>query len=205
MDLPKSLRARWWKWIERVYTATEGVQIVELAVALPLVTAMFVATYDFGQAFNVKQKLVSAAREGARFSANQSTSDLTTGTANTCPTSVCAVRDVIDQYLINSNISDCGLPSATVAQVNSPHWTWAFTATGCPGTNLVVTVDRGHTYTETVASGSGNVTVTVESTQVTIAYPYRWHINRVMQILAPGSSYAAVSTITATAVIQNLN
>lgn len=195
----------WWQRVLSLCSGTEGAQILELAITLPLVTAMFIATYDFGQAFNVKQKLVSATREGARLGANQSTSDLTSSTSSSCPASVCAIRDVVDAYLVHSNISDCGLASATVAQQSPPAWVWTFTAGGCPGGNLVLTVNRGKTYNLTVPSSSGNVTMVVESTQVSMSYPYQWHVNRVMQMLAPGSSYAAVTQISTNSVVQNLD
>ncbi len=204
MQPEKTSRYRhWWAWLGRLSSSAEGVQIVELAVTLPLVTAMFVATYDFGQAFNVKQKVVAAAREGARFAANQSTSDLTTGTASSCPSSICAIRDVVHAYLVNSNISDCGLASALVARGGATQWTWTFTASGCAGGNLVLTINRANTYTTTVPSGAGNVTMTVQSTKVTLAYPYQWHINRIMQML--GGSYGATTTITANSVMENMN
>ncbi|PYY04272.1 MAG: hypothetical protein DMG69_31010, partial [Acidobacteria bacterium] len=55
---------------------TQAAQIVELAVTLPVLMILVVGIYDFGQAFNLKQKLAGAVREGARFAANQSTGDL---------------------------------------------------------------------------------------------------------------------------------
>src|SRR5581483_1111755 len=107
-----------------------GAQIVELAVTLPLLVAIFVGIYDFTNAFNLKLKMAVATREGARFASNQSTSDLT----NTTPASVLAVRDVIDTYLVNAHVNDCGL--STAAATRSGNLSWQFTATGngCPTT-----------------------------------------------------------------------
>ncbi|MBV9482791.1 MAG: pilus assembly protein [Acidobacteria bacterium] len=202
----KHLAARTWLILLGLCTKSEGAQIVELAVSLPLLAALFVGTYDFGQAFNVKQKLVAATREGARFAANQSTSDLTLARGRSCaPASICAVRDVVDAYLLANNISDCGLASASSAQPNSPQWVWTFTANGCAGGNFVLTIDRGYTFTETVASGGNNVSVTVEATRVTMSYPYPWQFNRLMQFLSPGATYSAVTQIPTSAVVQNLN
>ncbi len=185
----------------RSWYDSEGAQIVELAITLPLLAAIFVATYDFGQAFNVKQKLVAATREGARFAANQTTADLTS--TNGTPPSIFAIRDVIDSYLIANNVSDCGLNGAIAAPPSG--WTWTFTAGGCSGGNLSLTINRGFTFTTTSLGTSGNVTVTVEATQVTMSYPYRWQFNRVAQILVPGTSYAPVTQIPTSAVVQNLN
>src|SRR5437762_13043864 len=82
-----------------------GSQIMEFALVLPLLVVFVVAIYDFGQAFNVKEKLNFTAKDAARFGAAQPTSDLT----QTVPVSVTAIRDLVDADLINSGINDCGL------------------------------------------------------------------------------------------------
>ena len=64
------MRQMFWFQRWRLLIGSEGAQIFELAVSLPLLALLFVGTYDVGQAFNVKQKLVAATREGARFAAN---------------------------------------------------------------------------------------------------------------------------------------
>jgi Flp pilus assembly protein TadG len=194
--------------LKALWKESQGAQIVEFAISLPLLAALFVGTYDFGQAFNVKQKLVAATREGARFAANQSTSDLTVAQSQQTPclpASICAVRDVVDAYLVTNNINDCGLASASSAQPNPPQWIWTFTATGCAAGNFVLTINRGFTFNETVSSGGTNVTVTVEATQVTMSYPYPWQFNRIMTVLVPGTNYSAVTQIPTSAVMQNLN
>ena len=83
----------------------EGVQILEFALVLPLLVVFVVAIFDFGQAFNVKEKLNFAAKDAARFGAAQPTNDLT----QTVPVSVTAIRDLVDADLINAGINDCGL------------------------------------------------------------------------------------------------
>jgi Flp pilus assembly protein TadG len=190
------LRAHW-SALWRATCATEAAQIVELAVTLPLMVAIFVGIYDFGQAFNIKQKLSSATREGARFASNQSTIDLTNSVGNcSAPASICAVRDVVDAYLVSNNIDDCGLSSASVGQVG---WTWTFTASNCSGNTLTLVVNRASTFTN---SNTGTI---VDATQVTLNYPYQWHFNRVVQFLVPGATFGAVTQIPTNAVMQNLN
>src|SRR5689334_13035247 len=89
----------WKQWVSNnVLDDTTGAQIVEFAVTLPLLVAIFVGIYDFTNAFNLKQKLTVAIREGARFSSNQSTSDLTNSTLGSAPNSINVTRDVIDNY-----------------------------------------------------------------------------------------------------------
>lgn len=50
-------------------------QMVEFVVCLPLLIVVVVGIFDFGEAFNVKQKLNGAAREGARFASTLPTND----------------------------------------------------------------------------------------------------------------------------------
>jgi len=181
------------KWLE-----SEGAQIVELAVTLPLLTAMFVGTYDFGQAFNLRQKLIAATREGARFAANQTTADLNSATATT-PASIIAIRNVIDSYLQAAKVTECRLPATAGPPTD---WSWTFTTTGCSGGNFTLTINRGFPLGQVVV-GSGPVTV--EGTQVRMSYPYQWQFNRVVQLLVPGSTYAPATQIQISAVVQNLN
>src|ERR1039457_7064592 len=54
----------------------EGSAILEFAIALPLLVVFVVGIYDFGGAFNEKQKIEQAAQEAAIIAAAQPTSDL---------------------------------------------------------------------------------------------------------------------------------
>ena len=47
----------------------EAAAMAEFAVALPLLIVLVVGIFDFGAAFNLKQELNNALREGARFGA----------------------------------------------------------------------------------------------------------------------------------------
>jgi Flp pilus assembly protein TadG len=192
-----------WFRCPRLPFKTEGAQIVELAVSLPLLALLFVGTYDVGQAFNIKQKLVATTREAARFAANQPMSDLTNSASGSCsaPASVCAIRDLIDSYLTAAGVNDCGLASTTANP--STTWQWEFDAsTGCEGNTFKVIINRGFTYTTTSKLGTNDVTVTVEATRITMSYPYQWQFNRFIQILGGN---IAVSPIPTSAVMRNLD
>ena len=178
----------------------EASQIVEFAVSLPLLMALAVGIFDFGNAYNLKQKLTNATREGARLGASQSTSDL----SNAPPTSVLAVRDVVDSYLTAARINDCGLGSATAtASGAAAPWSWTFT-TACAGGigNLVLTVNRGSVFTSLIINAAG-APVKVISTQVTLQYPYRWQFSRVASLLVSGASFPGTSNITVTSTMPN--
>jgi Flp pilus assembly protein TadG len=177
---------------------TRASQIVEFAVALPLLLVLAVGIFDFGSAFNMKQKLTNAAREAARLGASSATNDLT----NPAPTSVLAIRDLVVNYLQTARINDCGLgaAAATAAGAATP-WKWTFTAT-CPGGgSFVLSVDRGNVFTSSMTAGGNPVKIL--STNVSIAYPYHWQFNRVIGLLVSGASYPATTQIQVNATLEN--
>ena len=187
--------------MKRWYAAladTRATQIAEFAVALPLLLVMVVGIFDFGNAYNLKQKVTNAARDAARFGASESTNDL----SNPSPGSVLAVRDLVSNALISSKVNDCGLGSAaaTPAGAATP-WKWSFTVScGAPG-NLVLRVDRGYVFTSTVTSGG--TAIKMISTNVTILYPYKWQFNRVITTLVPTAVYPGTTQIAVTSVVAN--
>jgi hypothetical protein len=182
---------------------SNGSQIVEFAVSLPLLMVLIVGTFDFGSAFTIKQKLAYASREGARVASNQPTTDLSlSGPPCSAPASICAVRDVIDQNLVAAHVNDCGLASA--AATSGGTLIWNFSAnTNCPGT-LSLKIERGTVYTTTLANPF-QTAYTIEGSRVTLSYPYKWQFNKVIIFLAPGASYASITQITSVASMQNSN
>jgi Flp pilus assembly protein TadG len=174
----------------------DGVQIVELALVLPLLMVLVVGIFDFGAAFNLKQKLTNVAREAARFGANQPTSDLTNGT----PASVTAIRDLVDSYLTSAKINDCGL-AATPSAAGTLTWQATGSGSGCPGT-LTVTISRGALLPATGTGVPGSLNIVC--TQVTISYPYQWQFNRVIKLLVSGSAQGP-SQIAAAATVPNMD
>jgi Flp pilus assembly protein TadG len=180
------MRQRLWAACAR----TEAAQIVELAITLPVLVGLWYGMFDFGQAFNIKQKLSDIAREAARFAANQTTSDLTTAP----PQSILAVRNLVSASLLANNMSDCGLASKTPTQ--APTYTWTFTAT-CGAGNLTLKINRGKILT----AGSQ----TVEATQVDLNYPHQWQFSRVVKLIAPNASFTGPAQIPSTSIMANIN
>jgi Flp pilus assembly protein TadG len=158
---------------------TDAAALMEFAVSLPLLVVLVVGIFDFGGAFNLKQELNNAAREGARFAASQPSNDLTQG----LPPSVSAVRFMVDSYLLTAGINDCGLSTASFALASG--YTWVFSATG-NGCSMTLTVNRRKPVQEVI----GGATVNILCTTVNITYPYQWHFNNVIQLLAPGANYS---------------
>lgn len=188
--------------LRRSFCRADGSQIVEFAVSLRLLLVIVVGITDFGSAFGLKQTLNNAAREGARFGANQTMLDVTNATSTSetgNPISVSAIRDVVDNYLVAANIIDCGLGSATFIKTNLV-WTYT-TSTNCDGGTLTLVVDRGSTQ----RTGGGSP-VTVEMTHVNIQYPYQWTFGRLISFFVPTATYAqGTTTISGDATMTNLN
>jgi Flp pilus assembly protein TadG len=178
----------WWVALH----GDEASSLVEFAISLPLLVVLVVGIFDFGGAFNQKQEMNNAVREGAHFGASQPANDLCTSCA--APPSVDAIRYLVDSYLLSSKVNDCGLGTAAIPASGPP---WIYTAnSGCPGT-LSLTIDRGVPLTANMPGA----TVTLLATQVSISSPYLWHFNNVIQLVAPGASYSGISIKTdATAV-----
>jgi Flp pilus assembly protein TadG len=187
-----------WSIADRLRRDSTGSQIVEFAVALPLLLVLVVGIIDFGNAFNLKQKLTNATRDAARLGAGQPTSDLSSAP----PPSILALRDVVANYMQGAKIDNCSLGSAaaTPAGASTP-WKWTFTS-ACPlGGNLILTVDRGNVFLGSVTT-AGNA-IKVISTEVTISYPYVWQFNRVIKLLTPSASYPGTTQIITDAVVAN--
>ena len=176
-----------------ILRAQQGAQILEFALVLPLLVVFVVGIYDFGQAFNVKEKLNFAAKDGARLGATQPTNDL----SQNLPASVTAIRDLVDADLIAAGVSDCAL--GQIQQATNLIWT----ATGnCPNNSVfTLTIDRGFTF-NTTSQGTPEP-IKMIATHVDINYPYQWHFNSVIKLIAPGSTAAGTTQIDTDAVAAN--
>ena len=154
---------------------SEGAEILEFAISLPLLIVVAVGVFDFGSAFTVKQKVGNIALQGARVASNQPTTDLFLNGACGAPASICSVS-----------------------------WTFTANA-GCGGTlTLQIERGYIYTATlPSPPFQAGNYTM--EGTRVTLNYPYRWQFNRVAPLIAPGANYPATTQINSVAIMQNLN
>jgi hypothetical protein len=181
---------------------TEAAALIEFAVALPLLVVLVVGIFDFGGAFNLKQELNNAVREGAQLGASMPTNDLLSATT---PQSVDAVRYLVASYLRAANINDCGLGTMP-PPASGGGQTWIYTTTGsCPGT-LQLTIQRPciAPLCPSAVGATFLANTYLANTYVKISYPYQWHFNNVIQLLVPGANYA-LSSIKADATAANMN
>jgi Flp pilus assembly protein TadG len=173
----------------------QGSALLEFAITLPLLVVFVVGIYDFSGAFNQKQKIEQAAQEGAIIAGAQPTSDLIpleSGTAG--PDSMQTVVTAVFNSLVGSGVLPKGtcIPPGTAS--GGPNLTWQYKISSCPD-DLTITVNRGW-----VSSTGPPFAV---GTMVTVAYPYRWRFNSVIQLLVPGAKYAATTQVTESATVHN--
>jgi Flp pilus assembly protein TadG len=176
-----------------VFQKTEGAQLLEFALALPILLVLMIGIFDFGQAWNTKQELANAVREGLRIGAEAPTSDLTQTSCSSpsasSPCSVQAVADAVKQYMVNTGLN------ASCLNANSPSSSSGFSWTYTCGNGTSMTINRGYTFTD--SNGK-----TVVGTNVSITYPYTWTLNRVIGLLG-GATLSLPSTLTTNGVMQN--
>lgn len=169
-----------------------GAALLEFAISLPLLVVFVVGIYDFSGALNEKQKIEQAAQEGAIIAGAQPMSDIASSNAN--PASLQPVVTAVFNSLVASRvISGCALPFPAPAQAGLK---WTYTITGCPG-SLGIVINRG-----LVIAGTGGAPSSV-GTVVQVSYPYQWQFNSVIQLLIPGATYAATTSLSETATVHN--
>jgi Flp pilus assembly protein TadG len=197
----------------RVWRDDGGAQLVEFAVALPLLVFFVIGIFDFSNAFTFKQKLTNITRDAARSAAGDPANDLQFY-STVAPASVIDAFLDVDNYLIANNINDCGIgPSApTVAALT---WTYTATGNGCPTGGLTIIINRGYYFPASAAAQPANVLCTspglgggpaqeaVIGTCVSVQYGYQWRFGRIAGVL--GRSTALPNTISAAAVAMNEN
>jgi Flp pilus assembly protein TadG len=192
----------------RLARDANGAQLVEFAVALPLLVVFVVGIFDFSGAFTLKQKLTNISLDAARTAAADPVNDL----SSSIPASIYDVYYLIDNYLVANQINDCGLGTPTLV---SGTLTWKMTGTGngCPSAGLTVTVNRGYYFPANIDTQNAGLTCAVQtvggsqiavvSTCVSIQYPYQWRFGKVASLL--GRAATLPTTISAAGVAMNEN
>lgn len=189
------------KRLLELFRETRGAELIEFAVSLPLMMVFAIGIYDFSNAFIVKQKIAQIASNAARVAANQPTTDLSSTGSCGAPTSICAIRTIVDRALTNNGIADCGLIGTSASSPSTLVWT--FNAGGCPGNPLLLTINRGYTY-DTTLQPPFEGAYRIEATQVTLSYPYQWQFNKVITLIAPSANFGN-NPVQSVTTMQNLN
>ena len=189
-----------------------GAQLVEFAVALPLLESFVVGIFDFSNAFTFKQKLTNIARDAARVAAADPAGDLR-APSTSAPASVIDAFQVIDAYLVANKINDCGI---TLSGAPS-NLTWTSTANGngCATGGLTIVINRGYYFSPGSAAQIANVNCATQpltggssqtaiiGTCVSISYAYQWRFGKIASVL--GSTMSLPMAITVASVAMNEN
>jgi Flp pilus assembly protein TadG len=190
------------RWIRGAAVDARGSEIVEFAVAMPLLAFFLIGIFDFSQAYGIKHKLSVATREGARFATTLPTTDLSDDTPPG-PTTIREIVRTVGQSLENLGIEDCGLATLQGSISLTGALTWQFTGNQCTN-NPILTINRGFVTTASLSAPYPSGTMTVENTQVTLQYPYTWTFGKLVPIVVPGGGFTA-PVLRSSAVMQNLN
>jgi Flp pilus assembly protein TadG len=186
-------------------------QIVEFAVALPLLVLFVVGIFDFSGAFTLRQKLTNVARDAARAAAADPASDVPQP-STPVPASVSDVFQLVDNYLLANKINDCGITASSAVPTLPATWTYSSNTNGCPGTGLIITINRAYYFPQNGVVQAPTVNclpqptgsqATVIATCVSVQYAYRWKFGKVESLL--GSTTGLPNSITAVSVTMNEN
>jgi hypothetical protein len=181
----------------RSVASSQASQLVEFAVALPLLVVLVVGIFDFGTALNLKHQLSNVADDAARFGASLPMSDLEGSTSPPPPGTVYAIASLINSYMETALINDCSL---NVPATTGAPFSWTTQGSGCGSSTLSITIDRAYMF----QSCSKTSCMDVLCTRVVISYPYQWHFGSVVQLLVPGATYGSTIQIAAQAIMPNM-
>jgi Flp pilus assembly protein TadG len=166
----------------------EAAELVECALVLPILLVLLVGLLDFANAYNLKQKLSNAAREGARLGSSD-WADVT----QTSPASNQAIHDAVVTYLSNTGVNTSFIGST---MTSAGDYTWTYYSTGTYGLEIERDVQ--------VPTSGG---VVLFATRITLTYPYSWTFgfNTIIKLLLPSANVAGTVSVPADATMQNIS
>lgn len=178
------------KHLFQVAAGTEGSQLLEFALTLPLLLVFLVGIVQFAGAFGLKQKMANAAREGARIMV----SNIVGGSGCTSSSKNCsaqAAAQAVANYMTHAGVDSSCINQSALTSTGTEAWSYT-----C-GNGISLTINHQYVYTP-----SGGTPVT--GTQVTVTYPYTWFFDNVIKLLVPGARTSLPTTLTESAVMQNI-
>jgi Flp pilus assembly protein TadG len=160
--------------------ATEGAELIELGLALPLLLILVMGIIDFGKAYNTKHVMANASREAARIISSTPLSDSscpsgwsTSSPGSGTPCTLQAAANTVANYMTNE-----GLSAAACLRTSTPTYTGVFTWTyNC--NNVALIINKAYHY-PVYGSTSG----TMIGTDVTLKYPYTFMFGKIVGLLS---------------------
>jgi hypothetical protein len=103
------------------------------------------------------------------------------------------MADAVARDMVKADLKD-----ASCLTPNSPSGSTATTWTYMCGNGVPITITWPYSFT--ASSGTK-----IMGTQLSLTYPYTWTLNQIIGLLPGGDSLSLPPTISASAVMQNLN
>jgi Flp pilus assembly protein TadG len=161
--------------------ATDGAELIELGLALPLLLILVMGIIDFGKAYNTKHVMENASREAARIISSTPLSDSscpsgwsTSSPGSGTPCTLQAAANTVANYMTNE-----GLSAAACLRTSNPTYTGVFTWTyNCNNVKLVI--DKAYRY-PVYGSTTGT---TMIGTDVKLSYPYTFMFGKIVGLLS---------------------
>jgi Flp pilus assembly protein TadG len=172
---------------------TDAAELLEFALALPIILVMVSGLLDFSRAYNIKQKLSNAVREGARVEAMKANN-----ATSSSPSSLPTLRDDVVAYLNSANVDTSFIGTTSTYDPATCTGTW-YTTVGTSTTQYGLRVEK---CVQVVDGGA-----TIPSTRVTLYYPYDWTFgfDYIIKLLIPSSKFTGPIRIEADATISNFS
>ncbi len=166
--------------------------MIELAVVFPLLFAMLVGILFFGRAWETKDVLDGAARDGARVAVYDFNDTTNPQCDDGTPCSVQAAASAAVATLASANVDTCGLTPSTATPSLTGVFAWTYTSNACASSGLTYTLE----VEREVRNPSDGVDVMY--TRVTLSYPYAWNFVSV-------NPFGSTLTLNSQAIMANLN
>jgi Flp pilus assembly protein TadG len=147
----------------------KGVELLELALVLPLLFVLLVGILFYGRAWATKDVLAGATRDGARVAVNNFNDTTNPQCAGATPCSVQSAASVVVAAIGNANVDTCDMVPSTNPPASTGAFTWTYTSGGCASSGQPWTMVIERAVPQTVGG------VNVMATRITLSYPYAWN------------------------------
>jgi Flp pilus assembly protein TadG len=176
----------------RAFHRADGAQLLEFALALPVLLMLILGLWDFGSALVLKQKLTGAARETARIvvSTPMGTVINQTNCSATVPCAIVAAATATQQYLENANLDASWIKPSSPSTATACEW--IYTSATNPNDKLDIVANAQ------ILPAQGNTLPPpgyLPATQVTLTWPLKWDLEALFPASTFPPSVSAVSTM----------
>jgi Flp pilus assembly protein TadG len=170
----------------------KGVEILELALVLPLFLVMLVGILFYGRAWATKDDLDGAARVGIRVAINEFNDTTNPQCPGGTPCSVQAAASAVVAALNSANIDSCGLNPSVTPPSPTGAFAWTYTSGPCASSGQPWTMLVERAVSQKVSGAD------VLTTRITLSYPFAWNFLAV-------SPFGSPIPLGSQAIMTNLN